>query len=316
MPVDSACLLVPNLNGERKREATYYPKKVDIGIYRHGIKCKTGGDTVKNDAVFSKRGNVTIFSKRSKSRLAWVYSQGEWKSMLTLTYHVDFPKYKDSKKQLNAFLQHLRRDGIKYLWVVEFQERGYPHYHVWMDKSLERNEWHKYMDTWLNVTKEYNSSEKAVKVHKHDASYTEWDVRYDLNYAVKYANKQQQKGLPVGIETFGRWWGTSKDIIHPEIVLTANFTHETEENECLSKELTKFRRNVKRTIFHWCKRKKRNAFDKKTNVGFTYILNDNRKKCVERLYYDAIKTYESITGQIIAPGTVWTCPPAPGAIKV
>ena len=298
MSVGAACLLVPYHNRERKREAAYYPKRVDIGIYRHGIKCKTGGDTVKTDAVFSKRGNITIFSKRSRSRLAWVYSQGSWKSMLTLTYHAGFPKYKDSKKQLNAFLQHLRRDGIKYLWVVEFQKRGYPHYHVWMDKSLERNEWHSYMNTWLNVTKEYNSSEKAIRVHLHDASYTEWDVRFDLNYAAKYANKQLQKGLPVGIETFGRWWGASKDIIHPEVALIA----ETEENECLSKELTRFRRNVKRAIFHWCKRKKRNDFDKATNVGFTYILNDNRKKCVEKLYYDAIQTYETITGRIIGTG--------------
>lgn len=273
-------------------------RSVKIEIYRNGIKCKFKNDNELQEADKDRRGNVTIFSRKSMQRLAWVYSQGPWVSMLTLTYHTDFPDWKKSKKQLDLILHQMRYNNIKYLWVVEFQKRGFPHYHIWMDKFFEHGEWKKYSQLWLKLTKEYNGTEEAKKFHMNERCYTKWDVRFDLNYAVKYAQKQNQKWLPKGIENYGRWWGSSRNIIIPEREDISDFHFETEEDEFKSQELTRFRRNVKNYIFHATKRKKRNNFDRQTNSGFTYILNDSRKKDIDRLYDYALSNINDFNKKV------------------
>jgi len=88
-------------------------RSVKIEIYRNGIKCKFSNDKELIEDEKSKRGIVTIFSKKSMQRLAWVYSQGPWKSMLTLTYHKDFPDWKKSKEHLKLLLNEMRYNNIK-----------------------------------------------------------------------------------------------------------------------------------------------------------------------------------------------------------
>lgn len=259
-------------------------KSVKIEIYRNGIKCKFRNYNELQEDEKNRRGIVTIFSRKSMQRLAWIYSQGPWVSMLTLTYHTDFPDWKKSKEQLNHIIKEMRYNNIKYLWVVEFQKRGFPHYHIWMDKHFVDGEWKKFSKLWLKLTKEYNGTQEAKNFHLNDRSYTKWDVRFDLNYAAKYAQKQNQKWLPKGIENYGKWWGSSRNIIIPEREDESDYDFNTEEDEFKSQELTRFRRNVKNYIFHATKRKKRNTFDRQTNSGFTYILNDSRKKDIDRLY--------------------------------
>ena len=146
-------------------------KRVEFEIYKNGIKCKIDDGRQKKEGVFAKRDDITIFSKKSKNRLAWVYSQGPWVSMLTLTYHVDFPAAEVSKKHMNTFLSALHYFKIKYLWVLEFQGRGYPHYHVWMSKTMKKDEWQYFMKIWLKSTIEFNGSDKAIKFHLHDKGY-------------------------------------------------------------------------------------------------------------------------------------------------
>ncbi|NLM67260.1 MAG: hypothetical protein GX180_08815, partial [Enterococcus sp.] len=207
---------------------------------------------------------------------------------ITLTYHHDFPDWKKSKEQLHTVLEEMKRKKIRYLWVVEFQKRGFPHYHIWIDRFFENGEWKKYSQMWLKLTKDYNGTEEAKKFHLNERCYTKWDVRFDLNYAAKYAQKQNQKWLPKGIENYGRWWGSSRNIIIPEREINSDFHYKNGEDEFKSQELTRFRRNVKKYIFSLTKRKKRNKFDRQTNSGFTYILNDSRKKDIDRLYNYAL----------------------------
>lgn len=247
----------------------------------------------------SKREQVTMFSKKSQKRLSWVYSQGDWKSMITLTYHKDFPSnYKESKKHLNAFLQMLRIDKLKYLWVVEFQGRGFPHYHIWLNVELNQIDKERYIKTWLNETIEYNQDEASNFHLNGERVYIKWEVDLSLNYAAKYAQKQNQKWLPIGVKTFGRWWGSSRRIIIPllDITIMLDNPENNEYKDELNKKMKDFRRNVKKCIFHWSKRKKRTLFDKKINQGFTYILNKNRMKCINRLYDFAIEQYNNVTG--------------------
>jgi hypothetical protein len=265
-----------------------------IGIYRHGIKCELNNEhkiseQLPDEMKKNERGKIGLFTSKSKSRLSWLYSQVDWQSMVTLTYHKGFPEYEESKQDLNVCLQTIRRMRIRYLWVVEFQRRGYPHYHIWLNRELDKTERERIFKSWLIRTSKYNSDDKAWKFHLHERNYTKWDVKLNLNYAVKYAEKQQQKYLPIGCDSIGRWWGASKNIIEPE----ETYTFDYENSSLIRRKVSnQFRRNVKRAIYHWSKRKKKNRFDKATNQGFTYILNDSRKNSIKKLFDYYKKTLE------------------------
>jgi hypothetical protein len=63
----------------------------------------------------------------------------DWLSFSTLTYPNSFPSDgRVCKKHLNLLLTHLRADdpGIKYVWFMEFQARGAPHFHLFTTCAL------------------------------------------------------------------------------------------------------------------------------------------------------------------------------------
>jgi len=274
------------------------------------------------------RGTVVGLSAKSRKRLTWAYGQGDWKGMITLTYHRGVPDFKESKLHLNAFLMALRRAGLKYLWVVEWQLRGSPHYHVWVDRHLDRQEYLRFMVTWLYETRNYNGSKEAREFHTHPKIYTDWNVRIDLNYATKYAQKLEQKYLPAGVERFGRWWGSSRNLSIP--ALTIEFDRENgfngftvsigneavfhkmlcesfESNETansIERHLTQHRRNIKRAVFAWSKRNKRHSFDRRTNGGCQYLFIPERMRCMRVLVLDALQKIQDDTGDMVFDAVV------------
>lgn len=236
-----------------------------------------------------KRGRVVDLSTGSRANMAWVYIQGPWRSMLTLTYHETFPDGRTSKAQLNTWLQHLRQRGIKYLWVLEWQGRGFPHYHVWMDAEFrdcplwedesDGKSWRPLMMHWLNITKQ-NVNQKTIDFALHQKTYCPWEVRAGNNYASKYASKQDQKGLPMGVESYGRWWGASVGINKPiRQIEIPEFSDIPEERDNLTKTV-KFKRDAKRALEHWSTHppKKR-----RTLSGFSAVLRENRKNDICRI---------------------------------
>lgn len=199
---------------------------MDVELWPRGVRMIVRGRPQKKRP--SKRGLVDEFSPNSRRNLAWAYAQGPWCGMLTLTYPGSeiIPK-NETKSHLNAFLQHLRRRDIGYLWIMEFQRRGQVHYHVWVSRNLsERTDivtadkirrhfpWRRLMLSWLAIIGEAEN-EKAKRVALHPASYCQWEVRVGNNYAAKYADKRRQKGLPAGVDTMGRWWARSRKLSEP-----------------------------------------------------------------------------------------------------
>jgi len=189
--------------------------------YNHGIVIS---GTIKSENNFKKnnRGSITDLKKASRKRLSWVYMQGEWKSMLTFTYHnITIWNFNKVKKQLNSLLQNFRREGVKYLWVMEWQLRGAPHFHIWLDRKFDdchvrkdnfgKNSWRRFMWSWLKITNQDNDDD-CSSFSFHQKNYTDWDVREGINYASKYLEKSNQKVLPKNIKNFGRWWGCSRDL--------------------------------------------------------------------------------------------------------
>lgn len=228
------------------------------------------------------RGTISQFSESSRRRLSWVYAQGPWKSMITLTYHNDFPDGVESKRQLQVVLQYLRDRRIQYLWILEWQHRGVPHYHIWLDHEFDDcplsedfsgNSWRPIVRSWLRASGQDNDSQ-AVSFALHQRAYTSWRVLAGCNYAAKYASKQEQKGLPVSVESYGRWWGCSRGVNKPVSV----FLYDEEDSE-LRKTSTSVRRNLHRAVQHLTKSVKRRPASR----GITLVADNQRLSTFDRI---------------------------------
>jgi hypothetical protein len=271
--------------------------------YRHGVRLS---GYVRNDHPAPPlRVAISAFSESSRRLLQWRFQQGPWKSMITLTYHNNWPNdYKTAKRQLNAWLQAVRRRGIDYLWVVEFQVRGAPHYHVWLDREFDNvdtwndfesdgkvervdNEksWRPLMKVWLRVSGQENDKE-AESFGLHKSSYTNWDVSVKSNYAAKYASKNIQKGLPSGCKGFGRWWGNSRGMVFETQQYESDTIGDTREDAIIMRDEFQFRRQVKRFI-----ERKSNYKFPRDPVGslrpIRWIMPADQVLCISRLrnYY-------------------------------
>jgi len=242
----------------------------------------TPGDRRRSASLLGTRPPVAEFTASSRRRLAWRYSQGPWVGMLTLTYHcagTEIPSRSDSKRHLDTFLKWLRRRGLRYLWILEFQRRGVPHYHVWVSKDVTDKichdrltrgfDWRSCMRHWLRVIGSLDD-QSAFRVAMHPASYQPWDVRVGNNYATKYADKICQKGLPESVDGYGRWWGTDRQA---ESDLTAHWNETTETVRARRQCIRYFERtmpSLRRAHY-------------RPQFGFKRALTDQRLYDIERI---------------------------------
>jgi len=83
-----------------------------------------------------KRGKVKGFSFASRRRLMYTIAKikldADLPMFVTLTYPNKFPSPMESKKHLKIFQKKLLRafPHVGYIWKLEPQERGAPHYHI------------------------------------------------------------------------------------------------------------------------------------------------------------------------------------------
>lgn len=83
-----------------------------------------------------KRGCINGFSRSSRLRLmrliASVRRDAELPCFVTLTYPDQFPTVERAKRDLKIFLQRMGRrfPEAGYIWKLEPQQRGAPHYHL------------------------------------------------------------------------------------------------------------------------------------------------------------------------------------------
>lgn len=165
------------------------------------------------------RGDITMFSKKSRQRLAFVASNTDvtFRTMITLTYPRLYPSDgRTVKKHLNAFLTWLRRENgaLSYLWFLEWQTRGAPHFHILMDIPMPRTRLDIRALRFRVSTTWYRFVESGDIRHLSAGTRTERirNERGARNYCVKYAFKMKQKSVPVGYRNVGRMWGASRDV--------------------------------------------------------------------------------------------------------
>ncbi len=152
------------------------------------------------------RGEITSFSRRARQRLLFSARNAhcDWSGMITLCYPADFPRTNaEIKSDLNAFLQRLRYRKIKFIWVLEFQKRGAPHFHIIVDKWLSKDKLNK---IWSRIVGDtvYPRVE-AIKSPDHA-----------VRYLAGYLSKLVQKSTPNDFDKCGRWWGSSYGLVRVE----------------------------------------------------------------------------------------------------
>jgi hypothetical protein len=104
-----------------------------------------GGGTNAGGAGHSTAGGVMVgWSAQSRRAMRWRLASMRWEllgarpAMVTLTYPGDWAAYapdgRQVKRQLEAFKERWRRahGRPRGVWVEEFQERGAPHFHMYL----------------------------------------------------------------------------------------------------------------------------------------------------------------------------------------
>ena len=164
-------------------------------------------------ARLARRSKIIKFSKRSAKRLRHVVRNSEdtWKVFITLTYPENFPcDGRETKAHLNTFLQYLRRKGIKYVWVLEFQLRGAPHYHIIASDYIPKDE---LSLCWYKIV--------GSRDEKHLRAGTGIDYIKSsgqlYGYLSNYVKKLEQKTPPEDFENVGRFWGASRNLLTFEL---------------------------------------------------------------------------------------------------
>jgi hypothetical protein len=202
---------------------------VGVAVYRKDAVVVREGQPLPLQEI--TRGTVQEFTYESRRRLAFVANNSpiEFVSMITLTYPKEYSNDGQAvKSDLNAFLVWLRRfvPGVHYLWFLEFQRRGAPHYHLLLDyyprsaaavsgfRVRVASAWWRAVGSfsglhWLAGTRTERLRSKEGGRH----------------YAVKYAMKMKQKCVPDTYQNVGRFWGCSADV-QPEPIETRRATED------------------------------------------------------------------------------------------
>lgn len=208
-------LVISHISAHKpRREITLDVGNRDIRIHRsYGLtgKTKLGGGL---------RSSVTQFTNASKRRLMFTARNFPGlEIMLTLTYPSEFPlNGRTVKDHWKRFRQWMVRNGANTgLWVLEFQKRGAPHFHIFIRHALDRNE---VSSAWYRIV--------GSKDPKHLVAGTRIETfRHPPalgSYVMKYASKMEQKDVPPEFENVGRFWGVwgkpdiSKQIHLPQSV--------------------------------------------------------------------------------------------------
>lgn len=160
----------------------------------------------------AKRGKVRGLSKSSLARLMMKLENPpvdeEWLALIHLTYPRVFPRDgRVTKYHLHEFLKWLDRvfPGFEYVWVMEFQKRGAPHYHILINYFLPKR---LLSPHWYEIV---GSGDAA-----HLKAGTRVETPRRLGNLKAYCIKQylgkdtDQKRIPKGFRNPGRMWGASK----------------------------------------------------------------------------------------------------------
>lgn len=121
---------------------------------------------------------------------------------VTLTYPDNYPDSRESKRHLQNFLKRLKRrwPDFGYLWKLELQQRGAPHYHIFMWGVPTENAYLTMAEAWYEIvgSKDPWHAVKGINIQEIECYHGA------KSYASKYIAKIDETEVPEGL---GRIWG-------------------------------------------------------------------------------------------------------------
>ena len=179
--------------------------------------------------VPASRSDIWEFSRKSRSRLRHLCRNGGHviQSQFCLTYHNQSPiNGKAVKHDLDRWLKVIRRlfgPALSYLWALEFQHRGVPHYHVFLSVSAAPGTavHEKIAAAWVRITE---GTEEQHRWHCRPKNWIPWNMSDSVYLEKNYIAKTEQKEVPEHYSNVGRFWGCSRNfvpvptIIEPETI--------------------------------------------------------------------------------------------------
>lgn len=170
-----------------------------------------------NPTKLNTRGGIKKLSKKSLQRMALIVNETEveFKSIITLTYPKDFiSQGRKVKVHLNEYLKYLKYvyPLCGYFWILEFQARGAPHFHILVDRIPDNRERSMLAMKWSEIVVidadkvfyRHNKPEHCEAIRERDGA---------KRYIMMYALKPQQKKVPNGYHDVGRFWGCNRKVL-------------------------------------------------------------------------------------------------------
>lgn len=204
----SAPLLVNRCISQTSSPSAFlvYPSTLKIVRPKYGV---------SSDQVPPVRTDIQGFSDHSRRRLRFLAGNTSVPliSQFCLTYHKTCPDGHTIKKHLNSWLTNLRKrfPDVQYLWVLEFQTRGVPHFHCWLSLPHDLPGLRNILAKSWNRIAEPDSPDHLA-FHNHKKNLIAWDM-YSPSYLCKYLDKECQKSVPAGYSGVGRFWGNSRGLL-------------------------------------------------------------------------------------------------------
>lgn len=181
------------------------------------------------------KAKIVKLSLKSIRRLNHIMqcTKVDFNAMVTVTYPQFYPKNgKEVKEDLQHILNYFARQKWykNYLWFLEFQTRGAPHFHIMLEMTkpptITPEMRVKFATSWLKrVTKqEWFYAECPVgefamhcgRIIAVNAHYKTWELIKEpagaARYVAKYAAKAKQKEVPEDYQDVGRFWGCSQAV--------------------------------------------------------------------------------------------------------
>lgn len=238
---------------------TPFPSATAFEVYPADVRIVRPGSGEQPEHLRDCKRGAAGFSSASARRLVQTARNAcpLLVSQFMLTYHNSNPSGATAKKHLDSWLKALKRSlpDVGYLWVLEFQTRGAPHFHIYLT-TPPIPDLHKRLGAAWNRIAEPDSPEH-LKVHtvrgRKGGAWINWDMGSG-QYLSKYMSKQAQKRIPDNFGWSGRFWGSSRGLVPPPVVFEAQ-------------ELGDQVPDITRQLSRWVEAKRRRADVKRVQAG-------------------------------------------------
>ncbi|MDA3815160.1 MAG: hypothetical protein PF549_02225, partial [Patescibacteria group bacterium] len=202
----------------REPISEFFPLIDSMQFFRTSLKVKRPhpSDASKIEHTDRTGTSINVFSSKSRSRLRFlaVNSKKPLISQFALTYHDKWSEDgREVKRHLHWFLKDLRRicPDIGYLWIMEFQARKAPHFHLFLSIPPSAAIWERLAKIWSRISAPGSDFSEWFHGSERGKNWIPWEMG-SASYLAKYLDKLDQKDVPEGFFNFGRFWGNSRNI--------------------------------------------------------------------------------------------------------